>query len=266
VDSLEYRGNPEQKGSVLTIVLHSEFDDRPLAHAVFSTPVGGQSNELQGYLITDEKRIAVKLVKTRATIGALRIRGRALESDGSPAHAIEIEPIDHRNTPTVTSGWRNDGFFESKRLQPGRYRVGVDLGINRQPSEPYGRYYYPETRDATKATEIVVADNFVTPPIIFLLPETRPSVVLRGKVVDEEGKPAPRASVSFRPVGGYSNSQLYTNERGEFHETTYGSVAFLVQCETNDRKFECAPIRIAAEDFEKPILLVIRPVTSRPAK
>jgi hypothetical protein len=186
------------------------------------------------------------------------IRGKAVEPDGTPAHgAIEIEPVDRANPTDIALISEVDGSFTTVKLPAGRYRVGVDLGINRQPSEAYGRTYYPGTSDRSKATEIEIALNLPEPDIVFTLPKIRPTVQLRGTVVYENGNPAPGVDVFFSPVGGYSTDQLWTDSKGGFATTEYGAVAYRIQSRSIDTKHESDAIVVAAKDLEKPISLVL---------
>lgn len=208
------------------------------------------------------------LDRMRGRVG--RISGTALDPDGTPPAAVEIEPVDRRNPSTVALVSRADGSFATERLPAGRYRVGVDLGINRQPDEAYGRSYYPGTPDASKAIEIEIARDLPEPRILFTVPKRRPAVEMRGKVVYEDGSPADMVDVLFSPVGGYSTGQLWTQPSGNFTSTRYGAVAYRVRSRTTtltklsgtssrDGEFESEELIIQPADLEKPILLVLHP-------
>ena len=185
------------------------------------------------------------------------IRGTAIHTDGTPALAVEVEPVDSANPTAVALVSPTDGSFATISLPAGRYRVGVDLGINRQSAEAYGRTYYPGTSDPSKAAEIEIAPNLPAPRILFTLPNPRPTVQLRGKVVFENGNPAPGVDVFFSPVGGYSTAQLWTDEKGGFATTEYGAVAYRIQSRSSDPKRESNVIIVGASDLEKPISLVL---------
>ncbi|HYL75055.1 MAG TPA: carboxypeptidase-like regulatory domain-containing protein, partial [Bryobacteraceae bacterium] len=204
----------------------------------------------------------------RARPGVARIRGTVVHPDGTHfGGAVEIEPVDIGNPTAVAAISRVDGTFVTDELPPGRYRVGVDLGINRQPDEPYGRSYYPGTSDVTKAIEIQIGQDVPEPPpIVFTLPPERPTVRLRGTVVYEDGRPAPGVDVFFRPVGGYSSAQLWTDSKGNFTTTKYGSVAYRIQSRSRDGKHESMEHVIQAADLETPLLLVLRKAMPQDSK
>ena len=189
--------------------------------------------------------------------GVSSIRGTAVHLDGTPALAIEVEPVDSANPTAVALVSRTDGSFATIKLPAGRYRVGVDLGINRQASEAYGRTYYPGTLDRSKATEIEIAPNLPEPHILFTLPNPRPTVQLRGRVVYETGNAAPGVDVFFSPVGGYSTEQLWTDEKGGFATSEYGAVAYRIQSRSADHKHESNGIIVEVDALDKPILLVL---------
>src|SRR5437762_2672916 len=86
--------------------------------------------------------------------GAARILGTAVHADGTPVLCVEIEPVNADNPSAVASVSRTDGSFATEKLPMGRYRVGVDLGINRQPDEAYGRTYFTGTPDRSQAIEL----------------------------------------------------------------------------------------------------------------
>jgi hypothetical protein len=188
-----------------------------------------------------------------------RIRGVAVHPDGSPAlGAIEIEPVDAGNPTAVALISDSDGSFATEKLPAGRYRVGVDLGINVQPDEAYGRTYYPGTPDAANAIEIQIATGQPEPaPILFTVPKLRPTVRIQGRVIFEDGTPAARVDVLFSPVGGYATAQIYTDSKGNFTDTKYGSVAYRIRSSSRDAKFESEMLVVQAADLEEPILLVL---------
>ena len=86
----------------------------------------------------------------------------------------------------------------------------------------------------------------------------------------KNGSPAKGGvDVLFSPVGGFSESQKWTNPEGAFVETTYGAVAYLVWSEvatyetSNSQtprrvlKYMSDRLEIQPTDLEKPIRLVL---------
>ena len=210
--------------------------------------------------------------RVRVRVG--RILGTAVEPDGTPPVAVEIEPVDSWNPATVALVSKADGSFATERLPAGRYRVGVDLGINRQPDEAYGRSYYPGTSDVSKAIEIEISKDMPEPRIVFTVPNMRPLVKMQGKVAYEDGSPAYMVDVLFSPVGGYSTGQLWTEADGHFASTRYGSVAYRVRARSTpltkisgsssrDGEFESEELIVQPADLGKPILLVLHPKSAQ---
>jgi len=191
-------------------------------------------------------------------LGAARILGTAVHPDGTPALCVEIEPVNPDNPPTVASVSQRDGSFATEKLPAGRYRVGVDLGINRQPDEAYGRTYFPGTADRSQAAELEIAPGLPEPRVLFTVPNRRTLVQLRGTVVYEAGTPASAADVFFSPVGGYSTAQMWTDTDGRYVATKYGAVAYRIQGRSQDGKYESQLQVVQAADLETPILLVLR--------
>jgi hypothetical protein len=189
--------------------------------------------------------------------GVSPIRGTAVHLDGTPALAIEVEPVDSANPTAVVLVSQTDGSFATIKLPAARYRAGADLGINRQSGEAYGRTYYPGTSDRSKATEIAIASNLPEPHILFTLPNPRPPVQMSGRVVYENGGAAPGSDVFFSPVGGHSTDQLWTDEKGGSATTEYGAVAYQIRSRSADHKHESDGIIVAHDVLAKPILLVL---------
>jgi hypothetical protein len=119
-----------------------------------------------------------------------RITGVAVHPNGTPAlGAVEIEPLNVENAPAVATISLVDGSFATEKLPAGKYRVGVDLGINRQPDEAYGRSYFPGTPDPEKATEVEIIPGLPDPHIRFTVPELRPSVNCEAMSFLQMGRP-----------------------------------------------------------------------------
>jgi hypothetical protein len=195
-------------------------------------------------------------------VGTARILGTAVHADGTSVLCVEIEPVNADNPSAVASVSSTDGSFTTAKLPRGRYRVGVDLGINRQPDEAYGRTYFPGTPDRSKAIELEIAPGLPEPRILFTVPNRRPSVEMRGTVVYEDGKPAPGVDVFFSPVGGYSTAQMWADAKGNYVATKYGAVAYRIRSTSRDSKYESQVQVVQAADLEAPTLLVLRQVAS----
>jgi len=195
-----------------------------------------------------------------------RILGTAVHPDGTSAlGAIEIEPVIAGNPSAVALVSSLDGSFETEEMPAGRYRVGVDLGINRQPDEAYGRTYYPSGPDATKAIEIEIAPGLPGPRIVFTVPKLRPVVRSQGTVVYEDGTRAAGVDVLFSPEGGYSTAQLWTDAKGNFVHTMYGSVAYRIRSRSRYGKYESQEQLVRPADLEKSLLLVLRQIAVQPS-
>jgi hypothetical protein len=205
--------------------------------------------------------------KTEAPVA--RIVGTAAQPDGTPAiGAIEVEPVNPNNPSAVAVVSNVDGSFETDQLPAGRYRVGVDLGIDRQPDEAYGKTYYsdfPGARDAAQATEIEISPDLPEPRIVFTVPKVRPRIEVRGTVLFEDGTPAKSVNVFFSPVGGYSTGQLWTDSKGGFRETRYGSVAYRIRSSSQDEKYASRELVVQPADLEKPIVLVLCKTKEQPS-
>jgi hypothetical protein len=201
---------------------------------------------------------------SRPRIG--RILGTAVHPDGTHAGAIEIESLTPGNPNGIVLTSQVDGSFQSELLPAGLYRIGVDLGINRQPDEAYGRTYYPAGSDPSEASVIEITPALPEQRIHFVLPPRRSSVKMHGTVVDEDGRREAFVDVYFMPVGGYSTAQLWTRPDGTYTTTHPGSVSYQIRAESRDAQYKAGPVLVDAADLEKPILLVLQPVPTKPSR
>src|SRR5215472_2678996 len=155
------------------------------------------------------------------------IRGWAVSPNGSPLWTVEIEPVSPDGAFAVVLVSQTDGSFESEPLPPGRYRLGVSLGLNRQPCQAYPKTYYPGTRSAAQAIEIVIGESDAPLPIFFNGPPIRPGVTVKGTVVYTDDKPAIGVDVFLSQIDeNHSTAQVWTNDKGAFQFVTYGAVDF----------------------------------------
>jgi len=186
------------------------------------------------------------------------IRGWAVHPEGTPLWFIEIEPVRSGGASAVVLVSQKDASFESERLPPGRYRLGVSLGLNRQPCQAYPRTYYPGTQSIDQALEIEIVESESPQPIMFTGPSMRPRVTVSGTVVYADGKPAAGVDVFLSQLDeNHSIAQVWSDPKGAFQFATYGAVDYEILSKSLDSKFETAKHMIRSADLEEPVKLVL---------
>jgi hypothetical protein len=189
---------------------------------------------------------------------AASIRGWAVHPDGTPLWTVEIEPVKQGGARAVVLVSQKDGSFESEPLPPGRYRLGVCLGLNRQPNQAYPRTYYPRTQSRDQALEIEIVESESPHPIMFSGPPMRPQVTVRGTVVYADGKPAVGVDVFLSQIDdNHSTAQVWSDPKGGFEFGTYGAVDHEILSKSRDENFEATKQLIRAADLDKPVRLVL---------
>jgi hypothetical protein len=186
------------------------------------------------------------------------IRGWAVHPDGTPLWTVEIEPVRPGGASAVVLVSQKDGSFESEPLPPGRYRLGVCLGLNRQPVQAYPKTYYPGTQSVAQAQEIEIVESEVSRPITFTGPSKRPLKTVQGTVLYADGKPATGVDVLLSQLDeNHSTAQVWSDSKGAFEFATYGTVDHEIVSASRDRKLEAAKLVIRSADLEIPVRLVL---------
>ena len=186
------------------------------------------------------------------------IRGWAVHPDGTPLWSVEIEPVRPGGASAVVLVSQKDGSFESKPLPPGRYRLGVSLGLNRQPGQAYSKTYYPGTQAMDQALEIEIVESESPRPITFTGPSMRPRATVRGTVVYADGTPATGVDVFLTQVDdNHSTAHVWSDAKGAFQFATFGAVDNEILSKSRDGKFEAAKQLIRSADLEKPVRLIL---------
>jgi hypothetical protein len=139
---------------VLTASLDSRFE-RPEPVTVF-VPDGTRCAEADIHVYVDG-----------------RIRGQLVDERGQPARGVGVDLADPVTARTVTTPVSTvkavtdeRGYFEFRRLGPGRYVIGVDLSVGVRPGKLDRRRFYGGTRDPGGATivELGMAERREIPP------------------------------------------------------------------------------------------------------
>ena len=124
-----------------------------------------------------------------------RIRGQLVDERGQPARGVGVDladPVTVRavTTPVSTVKTVTDerGYFEFRRLGPGRYVIGVDLSRGVRPGKLDRRRFYGGTQDPGRATivELGMAERReISPFKLIPLPVERTiTIILQAALVE----------------------------------------------------------------------------------
>jgi hypothetical protein len=99
------------------------------------------------------------------------ISGRVTTASGEPAKyaPVAAAPVDGpRRWAFATAD--EQGYFEVKGLEAGRYLVGIEIEDNKGDLRPWGKAYYPGVRDKDLAVTITLGQAQRRTHIDFYLP------------------------------------------------------------------------------------------------
>ena len=156
-----------------------------------------------------------------------------------------------------------NGRFEIKELEPGRYLVGVNINGPPGPYQPYASIYYPGVASYDLAGVYQVNDGLETDVGALTLGRRMPVRKILGKVVNADGEPLPEVRVSLMLEGfRYGVSDYRTSADGSFElegleETSYAARAQVQN--PRDGELVTAEIVVPSEgDAPVTIVLVVR--------
>src|SRR5260370_21777194 len=111
------------------------------------------------------------------------------------------------------------GAFQFKHVEPGRYVLGLEIGHSPTLDVPYASRYYPEGREATKATVIEVHAGERIGNIEFNVGSEVRRRRLRPRATWANGSPAINATAYLRdahnPYSSVADEQTLTDANGE---------------------------------------------------
>jgi protocatechuate 3,4-dioxygenase beta subunit len=164
------------------------------------------------------------------------IAGRVLDEDGDPVMHASVQVMrerwigNRRQMAPLNADSTNDlGEYRLAGLMPGRYHLMVAYNRPEPPNRPraegavadmtYASLYYPGVAELSQAATVQVTPGQELRGIDFQLRKT-PTFRVRGRVLDESGKPASGAGVMAMPAeGGFVAMRgmgMMRNKEGSF--------------------------------------------------
>ncbi len=161
-----------------------------------------------------------------------QMRGRVLDPDGKPLKnvCVNLEALStNSGNGRISSCTGADGAYLLEMIPPGPYRVAANGGNRRSAAAPFGAVYYPGVADRNDAQIVTVSEGGMVDGVDIRIPSMAPVVRLSGRVLFQDGVPAPGADVEFvagsrdyresaatGPDGKFS-MQVLADQRGEIH-------------------------------------------------
>jgi len=143
------------------------------------------------------------------------IKGRVTDTTGMPLGNMSMELS--RRDRSSRNGFSGvnmlntdaDGRYDFAQVPPGDYFV-VANQLGPSPERPYPRVYFPDAETQETATEVHLESSAVQEHIDITLPKAWRSVIVRTKIVLQDGNPAAGAEISAyeRQLMGWRTSMV----------------------------------------------------------
>lgn len=164
------------------------------------------------------------------------IAGRVLDEDGDPVLQASVQVLRERwianrrqMTPMAADSTNDLGEYRLAGLMPGRYHLMVSFNRPEPQGRPrpegaisdlsYAPIYYPGVSELSQATSVQVTPGQEMRGVDFQLRKA-PTFRIRGRVVDESGKPATSTGVMAIPADGAAFGMrgmgMIRNSEGQF--------------------------------------------------
>lgn len=167
------------------------------------------------------------------------VSGRVFNDGGQPASDVKVSLIRVEVAYVAERGLTvrtdEEGRYQFKRVQPGRYLLGVGLDWYVGPKFPFPRTYFPGVRDPAQATAINLGDGLKLQNYDLHLPAPLAERTIEGVVVWLDGSPAAEATVTYSVTevrlseDGRVSNELAVDAKGRFSFKGYEGVKYNVQ-------------------------------------
>lgn len=207
-----------------------------------------------------------------------QVSGRIVDVEGQPVARILVSLIRPDADPRTADDARlertdNDGSFKFSVVARGRYVIAVNFNRFPDPNDPTNAYpssFYPGVLDQAQAEVITVSLGEKVTDRLIRVPSKRPSSVVSGQVVWQDGSPVSAAQLLVTDITHGVKPMfhaLQANEQGRFSITGYVGQKLMVYPRSNrqfvptDRPSDpierSVPVRFALERPTETLKLVI---------
>ena len=196
-----------------------------------------------------------------------RIAGRVVDSDSRPVPYLPVQalpasaarqPYYNSNDQTLTDA---NGDFEFTRLEPDRYRLGLDL--RREPRAVESALWFVDEPDKVPF-EVSLGREERVFTRSFTLPASLSLAMVSGRVVDENGRPVAGGRVYLQTAPAFrTEAQSMTTPTGEFRFNARAERQYRVLVESygDERPFRRAQSEVfEAKSGREALELRLKPV------
>jgi len=198
-----------------------------------------------------------------------RITGKVSDLQSKPISDLLIELVPAKPAPNGSYPQfvrtDNEGRYEMKLVQPGRYLLGVRIfGSAGSTYVPYPRTYYPGVPDESRATFITIAEGQVIRDVDWQLPPALIEKRLEGVVIWPDGQPVKGATVWLKEIEYADKDMPYrvnTDEQGNFSFKVYAGMKYsllaIYDSETKGKQKRSAVLEIRVAENPEVVKLII---------
>jgi hypothetical protein len=128
------------------------------------------------------------------------VRGRVTSVDGDPIGHLIVE-LERRDANSFnglamvdSEETGEDGRYEFSKIGPGEYIV-IANNLGASPTRPYPRVYYPASENLGGSSSVRVREAASVDNVDLIMPRAWKKIAVTTKVVNEDGRPMPGATV-----------------------------------------------------------------------
>ena len=236
------------------------------AYFLVDEPFFPSGPEFREVTVTESKPAIVNFIA--GTDG--RISGRLLRRDGSPAEGLSVclglaEPYYPEAPHAMRARSGHDGYFEFRRVPPGRYHLGLRLDPLDPPTLAYPRILFPGVEDPAGAAVIELAEGEELSNLDLVLPEMLRTRSLAGRVILPNGRPVASAQVVLE-IADYpytvKSGETTTDSTGRFSLPAFEGFSYKIRAlsAVGSRIAESERRTVAKTGFLRDLTLLLRPV------